>query len=134
MPAELYPWIHLVGRILFSLVFVLSGVNHLMQRHAMAEYARARGLPTPGLAVVLSGIVLLACGLMIGVGYRRFIAAGILFLFLVSTAFLMHPFWKEEDPQAQQNEMTHFLKDLALAGAALIIAYYAGTPWPLALG
>ncbi|MFP3947258.1 MAG: DoxX family protein [Longimicrobiales bacterium] len=134
MPAELYPWIHLVGRILFSLVFVLSGVNHLMQRQAMTEYARARGLPTPGLAVVLSGIVLLACGLMIGVGYRRFIAAGILFLFLVSTAFLMHPFWKEEDPQAQQNEMTHFLKDLALAGAALIIAYYAGTPWPLALG
>lgn len=134
MPAELYPWMHLAGRILFSLVFILSGLNHLIQRQSMAEYARARGLPAPGLAVVLSGIFILACGLMIAVGYSRFIASGLLFLFLVATAFLMHPFWKEEDPQAQQNEMTHFLKDLALAGAALIIAYYAGTPWPLTLG
>lgn len=133
MPAELYPWMHLVGRILFALVFILSGLNHLMQRQAMTEYARGRGLPAPGLAVVLSGLVILVGGVMIVLGWGRLIAAGALFLFLLATAFVMHPFWKEDDPQAQQNEMIHFLKDLALAGAALMIAYYAGESWPMSL-
>lgn len=133
MPAELYPWMHLAGRTLFAMIFIMSGLNHLMQREAMTQYARGRNLPAPGAAVVISGIVILAAGLMIALGWSRFIAAGLLFLFLLATAFLMHPFWKEEDPQAQQNEMTHFLKDLALAGAALLVAYYAGNPWPLSL-
>ncbi len=54
-------------------------------------------------------------------------------MFLLSTAFVMHPFWKESDPQASMNEMSHFMKDLALAGAALLIAFYAGMPWPMSL-
>ncbi len=133
MPAELYPWMHLAGRTLFALIFVMSGMNHLMQRQAMTEYTRSRGIPAAGPAVVLSGIVILVAGVAIVLGWRRFIASGLLFLFLLGTAFLMHPFWKEEDPQAKMNEMTHFLKDLALAGAALLIAYYAGEPWPMSL-
>jgi len=32
MPAELYPRTHRVGRSLFSVVFVLSGISHLTQR------------------------------------------------------------------------------------------------------
>lgn len=133
MPAEIYPWMHLGGRILFALVFVMSGVNHLMQRAAMTQYARSKNLPAAGAAVVVSGVVIFAAGVMIVLGWHRFIAAGALFLFLLGTAFLMHPFWKEDDPQAQQNEMSHFLKDMALAGAALLIAFYAGNPWPLSL-
>lgn len=133
MPAELYPWMHLAGRILFALIFVMSGMNHLTQRQSMTEYARSRNLPAPGASVVLSGIVILAAGVAIMLGWHRFIAAGLLFVFLLSTAVLMHPFWKEEDPQAKMNEMTHFLKDLALAGAALLVAYYAGEPWPMSL-
>lgn len=42
------------------------------------------------------------------------------------TAVVMHAFWTETDPQTQQNEMTHFLKDLAAAGSALILlGFYA---------
>lgn len=133
MPAELYPWMHLAGRILFALIFVMSGVNHLTQRQAMTEYARNRNLPAPGASVVLSGMVILVAGVAIMLGWHRFIAAGLLFLFLLATAVLMHPFWKEEDPQAKMNEMTHFLKDVALAGAALLVAYYAGQPWPMSI-
>lgn len=54
-------------------------------------------------------------------------------LFLFPTAFLMHGFWREADPQARMMEQTHFFKDLAMAGAALVTAYYAGTPWPTAV-
>lgn len=133
MPAELYPWMHLAGRILFALLFVMSGVNHLMQREAMTQYARGRGLPAPGVAVVVTGLVIIAGGLSVALGWHRFIGAGLLAIFLLLTAVLMHPFWKEEYEQMKMNEMTHFLKDLALAGAALLIAYYAGTEWPMSL-
>lgn len=133
MPADLYPWMHLVGRILFALIFIMSGMSHLMQRQAMTEHARNRGIPAAGAAVVLSGLVIIAGGLMVASGWSRFIGAGLLAIFLLLTALLMHPFWKEEDEQVKMNEMSHFLKDLALCGAALLIAYYAGDPWPMSL-
>ena len=37
------------------------------------------------------------------------------------TAFIMHGFWAETDPGAKSMEQTQFLKDLALAGAALVM-------------
>jgi putative oxidoreductase len=39
----------------------------------------------------------------------------------VSTAVFMHAFWKETDAGTRQMEMTSFLKDLALAGASLML-------------
>jgi len=41
--------------------------------------------------------------------------------FLVPTALLMHGFWKESDPQTKQMEQVQFFKDLAVAGAALLL-------------
>jgi putative oxidoreductase len=35
----------------------------------------------------------------------------------------MHAFWREEDAQQQQNQMAHFMKNMALAGAALVMFY-----------
>lgn len=129
----LYPWMHLAGRILFCTLFIMSGINHLMKMGTMKQYAASKGVPAAGLMVPLSGLMLLAGGLMVLLGWHRFIGAGLLFLFLVPTAFIMHAFWKEDDPQTRMNEMIHFQKDLALAGAALLIAVYAGEIWPLSL-
>lgn len=130
----LYPWMHLAGRVLFSLVFIMSGMNHLMQLDNMARYAQSKGVPAPKAAIVLSGIVIMLGGLSIALGWHRFIGAGLLAIFLVFTPVMMHQFWKETDPTAKANEMAHFLKDTALAGAALVIAYYAGQAWPMSLG
>lgn len=134
MPQEIYPWMHVAGRILFCMIFIMSGMNHFMQMGPMKEYARSKGVPAPGLAVPLSGLMILAGGLMVLLGWHRFIGAGLLVIFLLPTAFIMHAFWKEEDPQTKMNEMTHFMKTIALAGGALLIAYYAGEVWPMSLG
>lgn len=134
MPVELYPWMHLVGRILFALVFVMSGLNHLLQLNNMAAYAQAKGVPAPKAAAAISGIVIIVGGVLVALGWHRFIGAGLLVIFLVPTAFLMHQFWKEADPTMKANEMAHFLKDLALAGAALLLAFYGGGVWPMSLG
>lgn len=134
MFAALYPWMHLIGRILFAIVFINGGIAHLTQANAMVGYATAKGAPMPKLSVPITGLMAIVGGILIVLGWHRFIGAGLIFLFMMGTAFLMHAFWKENEPMPRMSEMAHFLKDLALGGAALVIAYYAGPPWPMSLG
>jgi hypothetical protein len=47
---------------------------------------------------------------------------------------MFHDFWSVEDPQQRQQEMTDFLKNVALVGAALVLLAVSGGPWPFALG
>lgn len=117
----------LIGRILFALLFLGSAFGHFTQSEAMAGYASSRGVPMAKVSVLASGALILAGGLMVLLGVWLDLGALFLVLFLVPTAVLMHPFWKETDPTAKQMEMIHFNKDIGLAGAALIIfALYAG--------
>jgi uncharacterized membrane protein YphA (DoxX/SURF4 family) len=134
MFAALAPWMHLVGRILFAMIFINSGISHLTKTNAMVGYAQSKGAPLPKVTVPLTGIMILVGAVLVVLGWHRFIGAGLLFLFLASTAFIMHGFWKVTDPMARAGERAHFLKDLALAGAALLVAYYAGWSWPMSLG
>ncbi len=127
------PWLHLMGRILFALVFIASGMNHLMKLDEKSAHAASKGVPAAKAATALSGVMRLVGGITIVLGWHRFIGAGLLVIVLIPTAFMMHAFWKESDPQASMNEMSHFMKDLALAGAALLIAFFAGMPWPMSL-
>ncbi len=134
MFAALYPWMHLIGRILLALVFVYSGIGHLTQTKAMVGYAQSKNAPAPNITVPLSGIMIIVGALLVLLGWHRFIGAGLLVIFMVPTAFVMHAFWKVTDPMARVGERAHFLKDLALAGAALLLAFYGGGPWPMSLG
>ncbi len=129
-----YPWIHLVGRILFSALFIMLGMGHFAKSKDMTAYAAAKGVPAPKAAVSITGAMILVGGVLVLLGWHRFIGAGLIVLFTVSSAFTMHAFWKETDPATMQNEMAHFLKDLALAGGALFIAYHSGMTWPMSLG
>lgn len=111
-----------VGRILFALVFVNSGIFHL-KGHAMATgYAKSKGVPLAGLMVAITGVQILVGPALILAGWHPIIGALLLFVFLVPTAFMMHNFWTITDPLQRANDQVHFLKDLALAGAALLYA------------
>ena len=134
MLENLWPWMHLGSRFLFALVFLVLGLSHLTRLNAMAGYTGSMGIPAPRLARLVTGLMQIVGGLTILLGLHRYIGAGLLFLLLVPTAFLMHAFWKQTDPTARQHEMIQFLKDLALAGGALFIATQAGTWWPLSFG
>lgn len=116
----------LIGRILFAALFLGSGVGHLTQSKAMAGYAESRGIPQAQLSVIASGVLILIGGLMVLLGVWADLGSLLLVLFLIPTAVLMHPFWKETDPQNKQLEMVGFNKDIALAGAALMLfAFFA---------
>lgn len=113
--------IALAGRILFSFIFVMSGMNHLTKRGYMAEYAKSMGVPAAPLLVVVSGPVIIAGGLMIAAGIWGDLGALLIAAFLALTATLMHPFWRVPAEQ-RQNEMLHFMKDVTMAGAAVAFA------------
>ncbi|MFE3290002.1 DoxX family protein [Rhodococcus sp. NPDC059234] len=118
----------LIGRILFSALFLSSATGHLTQSKAMAQYAGAKGLPVPQLSVLASGAILVVGGLSVLLGVWADLGSLLLVAFLVPTAALMHNFWAETDPRARQMEMIQFNKDIALAGAALMLfAFFAHT-------
>lgn len=114
-------FIALVGRLLFVLVFLGSGMNHLTQSKAMAGYAQSKRLPAATFFVIASGVWIIVGAILVLLGLWGDLGALMLAPFLVATAFVFHGFWGESDPQARMNEMTHFLKDLGLAGASLVL-------------
>ena len=117
-----------IGRILFAALFVMSGLNHFTQAGAMTQYAESKGLPAARFSVIGSGAVLIAGGLSILLWQYVLYGAGLLFVFLLVAAFTMHDFWAVEDEQQKQTEMTQFMKNVALAGAALIFLVLARSP------
>ncbi|MEO0015618.1 MAG: hypothetical protein RL589_99 [Actinomycetota bacterium] len=111
----------IIGRVLFALIFISSGVSHLTKLEAMTGYAKYKKVPAAKFSVVLSGLMILVGGLYIAFGVYADLGALLIALFLLPAAFMMHAFWKETDATAKQNESIGFFKDLSLAGAALII-------------
>jgi putative oxidoreductase len=117
----------IIGRVLFALIFLASGANHLTKLEAMTGYATYKKVPAAKLAVVVSGLMILVGGLYIAFGVYADLGALLIALFLIPTAFLMHAFWKESDATAKQNEQIAFMKDISMAGAALIIFALVGS-------
>lgn len=112
----------LAGRILFVILFLLSGVGHFTRAQTMVTYARAAKVPFPGLMVPLTGLMLLAGGAGVALGVWGDLAAALIAGFLIPTAFLMHRFWGV-DQQTAMMQQPHFMKNIALAGAALVLFY-----------
>jgi uncharacterized membrane protein YphA (DoxX/SURF4 family) len=99
----------------------MSGINHFTKLEAMTGYAKYKKLPAAKLGVLISGLMLVIGGISIILGYYADLGALLLAIFLVLAAIIFHNFWKETDATAKQNEMLGFMKDMALAGAALIL-------------
>jgi putative oxidoreductase len=112
----------LLGRILFSLVFLGSGIGHLTQTEGSAQYAAYKKVPSPKLAVQLSGVLMALGALAVMLGIWMDLAGLCLAILVLIMAFLMHRFWEESDPQTKQVEMAQFMKNVSIAGAGLIIA------------
>jgi len=121
-----------VGRSLYAAIFIAGGISDFVQRGAMIAAARSAGVPLADVAVPVAGIIILTGGLSVALGFHGRLGAVLLFVFLVTAALLMHRFWAAADPQAAANQLAHFMKNLALAGAALFIAVVGTGPYSLA--
>ncbi len=111
----------LIGRILFALIFVSSGLSHLAKVDAMAGYAKFKKVPAAKLSVLMSGALLVVGGLSIMLGIYADLGALVISVLLIVMALKMHDFWAQADAQAKQTEMISFLKNISMAGGALFI-------------
>jgi putative oxidoreductase len=109
-----------VGRLLLIALFFVSAIGKLAAPAATKAYIVAMGLPFPDLAFWISILVELGGGALFLIGYQTRIVALGLALYSIATALLFH------HHLADQNQMLHFLKDLAIAGGFLQVAAFGG--------
>ncbi len=123
----------LAARLLFGGVLAFMGLNHFMQPDGLTGYAEAKGIPAPRAMTYLSGLVLIVGGLAIAAGALPVLGAVLLAGFLLIAALTIHDFWAVPDDQAQE-QLTHFLKNVALAAGALGFAAIGFQDWPYSIG
>lgn len=122
----------LIGRIIFGGYFIFNGVNHFAQFGMVTVYAKSKKVPAAPAAVAMTGLMLLLGGASIVLGAYPTLGVALLVAFLVPVAVKMHDFWKMQDAQMKMFEMVNFTKNLALAGAALMVLAIPA-PWPLSV-
>ena len=118
-----------LGRFFYVLLFLMAGPSHF-SRQTIA-YAAAQGVPLASIAVPLSGVLAMAGGLSILLGYRAKLGAWLIVLFLVPVTLMMHKFWAVQDPMMAQMHMGMFMKNVAMLGSALLISQFGAGPFSL---
>jgi putative oxidoreductase len=113
--------ISLVGRILLTALFLLSGFMKLTHWSGTAGSMAAKGLPAASLLLAGAVLIELVGGLCIVIGYQTRIAAILQFLYLIPVTLVFHNFWSA--PAAQQQDlMIHFWKNIGIMGGLLLLA------------
>ena len=111
------------GRILISLIFVVSGISKLGNFSGTQGYMESVGVPGMLLPVVIA--VELLGGLAIILGWHTRIAAFLLAGFSLVSAVLFHANFGD------QMQMIMFMKNLALAGGFLMLVSLGAGPWSI---
>ena len=119
----------LLGRFFFVLIFLMAGANHFSKQ--TIGYAVSAGVPLSSIAVPLSGVLSIAGGLSILLGYRAKLGGWLIVLFLVPVTLMMHKFWLVQDPMMAQIQMILFMKNVAMLGGALLISQFGAGPFSL---
>ena len=109
----------LVGRLLFSLVFLISGLT--LFSAADIGYAASQGVPLAAVLVPISGVLSVLGGLSILLGYKTRIGAAMIIVFLVPVTLVFHHFWTVTDPGARSIQMVDFMKNISILGGSLMI-------------
>ena len=115
-----------VGRVLYALIFVYSGLTQFSSQ--TLAFAAGAGVPLAAFLVPASGVLAVAGGLSVALGYRARLGALALVAFLVPVTLAMHAFWAESDPMGRMIQQAHFLKNLSLLGGALLISQFGAGP------
>ena len=129
----------IVGRILFSVLFIVSGASKLFDIAGTAEGIASKvvipsalmglttqlegltGMPTAHMLAIAVGVIELVCGVFIALNLGARFFSWVLAVFIVVATFYYHDFWDQTGPEAKNN-LIHALKNLSLVGALFIIA------------
>ena len=107
-----------VGRVLLAAIFLISGIGKLLNPAGTIGYISAVGLPLPELGLAIAIVVEIVGGVFLIAGYRTRTVALTLAVFTIVAGGIFHNHF------ADQNQLIHFLKNLAIAGGLLEVAAF----------
>jgi putative oxidoreductase len=118
----LHPGIAVAGRVMFTLIFFLSGVTHFTDLAGYVALMPA-AIPFRWFWVMISAVVELAGATLIVTNRRPRLGAWLIVVFLAPVTIVVHgvAMATAADPQMQQIQLSFFLKGVTMAGAALLI-------------
>ena len=103
----------LVARILISALFLLNGIFKISNYDGTVGWMEGFGIP--GILIIPAIILEIVGPILIVLGYKAKIVAGLLSLFCIATALIFH------NDFSDQMQLGSFLKNIALAGGFLFI-------------
>lgn len=113
--------IAIVGRVLFTLIFFLSGVTHFTDLDSYVALM-PDVIPFRPFWVMLSGVVELIGALLIVTNWSARLGAWLIVVFLIPVTITVHGVgMAAADPQMARIQISFFLKGLTMIGAALLI-------------
>jgi uncharacterized membrane protein YphA (DoxX/SURF4 family) len=112
------------GRTVFGAFFFVNGINHFARLNFMSAYAASKGVPIPKIATIITGLMLLVGGTSVTLNVYPVQGAVVLITFLVPVTLIMLRFWGIENKMVVANESAHFLKNLALMAALVMLIGY----------
>jgi uncharacterized membrane protein YphA (DoxX/SURF4 family) len=117
-----HPGIAVAGRLLFTLIFFLSGVTHFTGVDDYAALMPA-AIPFRAFWVIISAVVELIGAALIATNRYPRLGGWLIALFLVPVTVTVHGVAMVTAPEAQMRaiQLSFFLKGLAMTGAALLI-------------
>ena len=113
--------IDLIGRIFISALFLISAFNKIFNLEGSTSWMEGFGLP--GFLIYPAIVIEIVLPVLVIVGYQARIAAGILSIFCLMTAFIFHFDF------SNQMQLVSFLKNVGLAGGFLFIVANGTKDW-----
>jgi len=113
----------LAGRVLISIIFLVSGYNKITHYASTVGYMQKAGIPGYLLPMVIA--VELGGGLLLLSGFLTRIAAFLLAGFTLVAAYFFHFNF------ADQGQLLQLQKDMAIAGGLLFAMMYGAGGWSL---
>ena len=114
-----YRYAPLIGRILLGAIFLTSGLNKVTNPEGTQQYMMAMGMTWATTLFYLGAIALeLGGAASVMLGYWTRVGAWILIVFMIPTTLIFHSNF------ADQNQMIHFMKNVAMTGGLLYVATF----------
>ena len=113
-----------VGRTLLAVLFLVSGVRKILAFGAVSGMMAGKGFPMPDAVLVATIALEILGGLMLIANWQARAAALALAAFTLAAGSIFHGFWWHYNAPSPQfnNELNHFLKNIAIVGGLLMVA------------
>ena len=110
--------IPLIGRILLSAIFLMSGLNKIFNFAGTQQYMDSAGMPLTNFFLIGAILLEIFGGLSILLGYQAKWGAWALVIFMIPTTLIFHTNFSD------QIQMIMFMKNLAIIGGLLMVANF----------